>query len=107
MKNILFICGKNRQRSPTAEQIFAGDPRFEVASAGISADADNPLTPDLVEWADIIFVMEKAHRQKLVMRFQPSLKHARVICLDIPDKYPFMDPELVKILKSKVAGHLR
>ena len=107
MKNILFVCGKNRQRSPTAEQIFANDPHLEVASAGISADADNPLTPDLVEWADMIFVMEKTHRQKLAMRFRSSLKHARVICLDIPDSYAFMAPELIQILKSKVTGHLR
>jgi predicted protein tyrosine phosphatase len=107
MKNILFVCGKNRQRSPTAEQIFAGDPRFEVASAGTSADADNPLTSELVEWADIIFVMEREHRRKLAANFQASLRHARVICLDIPDRYAFMAPELVQILKSKVAAHLR
>jgi predicted protein tyrosine phosphatase len=107
MKNVLFVCGKNRRRSPTAEQIFANDPHFEVASAGISADADNPLTPGLVEWANIIFVMEKAHRQKLTAHFRTSLKHARVICLDIPDKYAFMAPELIQILKSKVTAHLR
>jgi len=107
MKNILFVCGKNRQRSPTAEQIFASDPRFEVASAGTSADADNPLTPDLVAWADIIFVMEKQHRRKLATGFRTSLKHARVICLDIPDNYAFMAPQLVQILKSRVTAHLR
>jgi predicted protein tyrosine phosphatase len=107
MKNILFVCGKNRRRSPTAEQIFASDPNFEVASAGISADADNPLTPDLVEWANIIFVMEKTHQQKMATRFRASLKHARVICLDIPDKYVFMAPELVQMLKSRVTAHLR
>ena len=36
-------------------------------------------------WADIIFVMERAHRAKLQRRFRPQLKRARVICLDIPD----------------------
>jgi predicted protein tyrosine phosphatase len=107
MKHVLFVCGKNRQRSPTAENIFSSDPRFETASAGISADSDNPLTPDLVEWADIIFVMEKVHRQKLAAHFRTSLKHARVICLDIPDKYAFMAPELVQILKSRVSAHLK
>jgi predicted protein tyrosine phosphatase len=107
MKNVLFVCGKNRRRSPTAEQIFAENPQLEVASAGISADADNPLTPDLIEWANVIFVMEKAHQQKMAARFRTSLKHARVICLGIPDKYGFMDPELVRILKSKVTAYLR
>jgi predicted protein tyrosine phosphatase len=107
MKNVLFVCGKNRRRSPTAEQIFADDPRLEVASAGTSADADNPLTPDLVAWADIIFVMEKEHRRKLATSFRTSLKQARVICLDISDRYAFMAPELVQLLKSRVTAHLR
>lgn len=107
MKNVLFICGKNRRRSPTAEQIFAADPRLEVASAGTSADADNPLTAELVEWADVIFVMEQEHRRKLAANFRASLKQARVICLDIPDRYAFMAPELIEILKSRITTHLR
>lgn len=107
MRNILFVCSQNLRRSPTAEQIFAGHPGFEVASAGTSADADNPLTPDLVAWADIIFVMETEQRRKLAAGFQASLKRARVICLDIPDKYPFMAPELVQVLKTRVTAHLR
>jgi len=107
MKNVLFVCGKNRRRSPTAEQIFADDPRLEVASAGTSADADNPLTPDLVAWADIIFVMEKEHRRKLATSFRTSLSRARVICLDIPDRYAFMAPELIQLLEARVSAHLR
>jgi len=107
MKNVLFICGKNRRRSPTAEQIFAEDARLEVASAGTSADADNPLTSELVEWADVIFVMEQEHRRKLVAGFRASLKKARVVCLDIPDRYAFMAPELIELLKSRVVAHLR
>lgn len=65
MKNILFICSQNRLRSPTAEQVFANHPAYEVSSAGTNVDADNPLTPELVQWADIIFVMERSHRNKL------------------------------------------
>jgi predicted protein tyrosine phosphatase len=30
----------------------------------------------------------------------------RVICLDIPDNYKFMDAALVKLLKIKVERHL-
>ena len=57
-------------------------------------------------WADIIFVMEKVHRNKLQRRFRSSLRNARVICLDIPDDYEFMDPGLVRLLQIKVARHL-
>jgi predicted protein tyrosine phosphatase len=106
MKHVLFVCGRNRFRSPTAEQIFADFPDVETASAGLNPDADNPLTEDLLEWADIIFVMESAHRRKLASRFRRSLKDIRVICLDIPDKFRAMDADLVRLLKSKVTPHL-
>lgn len=106
MRNILFICGKNRRRSPTAEQIFSNHPDIEVASAGVSVDADVLVTPELIEWADLIFVMEKAHRTKLSTRFRPNLKGTKVICLDIPDRYGFMDPELIAQIRSKAGRHI-
>jgi len=64
MTNVPFVCSQNRLRSPTAEQVFALYPAINVASAGTKNDAENPLTLELVRWADIIFVMEKAHRNK-------------------------------------------
>ena len=106
MKNILFVCSQNRLRSPTAEQVFSRRRDIEVESAGTNHDADNPLTHELVAWADIIFVMEKAHRAKLQKKFRTSLEGARVICLDIPDDYAFMDPELVRLLEAKVPRYL-
>ncbi|MGO4724644.1 MULTISPECIES: low molecular weight protein tyrosine phosphatase family protein [unclassified Inquilinus] len=107
MKHVLFVCGRNLQRSPTAEAIFAGHPGVETASAGLNPDAEEPLTAELVEWADLIFVMEKSQRAKIAGRFRGSLKHARVICLDIPDRFEVMDPELVRLLKAKVTPLLR
>ena len=106
MKNVLFVCSQNRLRSPTAEQVFSRRRDIEVASAGTNHDAGTPLTHELVAWADIIFVMEKAHRAKLQKKFKVSLKKVRVICLDIPDDYEFMDPDLVRILEAKVPRYL-
>lgn len=102
MKHVLFVCSRNRLRSPTAERVFADHPGIECESAGLTPDAENPLTGDLVEWADIIFVMEKAHRAKLLQRFRRHLKRARVVCLDIADDYELMDPRLIAILTAKV-----
>jgi len=48
MKKLLFICGKNRQRSPTAERIFSENSKFETASAGFNSDAEQPVTPELI-----------------------------------------------------------
>ena len=106
MKHILFLCGRNRSRSPTAEAVFSGRDGIEVASAGTSKDADTPVSAELVEWADVIFVMEKAQRAKLASGFRAALKGKRVVCLDIPDNYAFMDPALVQILEAKVGRHL-
>ena len=106
MKHVLFVCSQNRLRSPTAEQVFSQRSDIAVQSAGTNNDADNPLTRELVEWADIIFVMEKSHRSKLQQRFRPALKTARVVCLDIPDNYAFMDPVLVRLLEAKVSPYL-
>lgn len=102
MKRILFICGQNRWRSPTAEHVFAEYSGLECASAGLNHDADNPVTSELVEWADIIFVMEREHKAKLTSRFNAQLGSKRIVSLGIPDKYKFMDPALVELLKSKV-----
>ena len=106
MRNVLFICSQNRLRSPTAEQVFADWPGIETASAGLNHDAENPLTPELLRWADLVFVMERAHRSKLSARFKPHLGGKRVVCLEIPDDYAYMAPELVRVLQAKVPRYL-
>jgi predicted protein tyrosine phosphatase len=106
MKRVLFICSQNRLRSPTAEQVFSTWPEVETSSAGLNNDAEEPVTPELLEWADIIFVMEKAHRSKLSAHFKPYLKNARIVCLDIPDNYDFMEPALVELLMARVPKFL-
>ena len=105
MKTILFICSQNRLRSPTAELVFADWPGIETASAGTNHDAETPLDPELVAWADLIFVMERPHRVKLQQKYRKALR-GRVICLDIPDDYAFMDEALVRLLETRVIPHL-
>jgi predicted protein tyrosine phosphatase len=102
VKRVLFVCSQNRLRSPTAEQVFSNRVGFEVASAGTDPAAETLVSPELLEWADVIFVMERAHRNRLMKRFRPHLKSKRIVCLDIPDEFEYMDPVLVKLLEAKV-----
>jgi len=102
MKKLLFVCSQNRLRSPTAETVFSEYDGLEVRSAGVDRQAEMPLCGEAIQWADIIFVMEKSHRNKLSKKFQPWLKGKRVICLGIPDEYEYMEPALVELLKQKV-----
>ena len=107
MTNALFICSQNKLRSPTAEAVFAKYPDVETDSAGTNNHAETPLTPEQINWADIIFVMEKRHRKKLSQKFGKYVNSKRVVCLDIPDDYTYMQPELVKVLEAKVGKFLR
>jgi predicted protein tyrosine phosphatase len=107
MKRALFICSQNRLRSPTAEQVFSRWPGVETDSAGLGGDASVALSPEQVDWATVIFVMEKAHRNRLKQRFRAHLNGKQVICLDIADDYDYMQPELVTLLKAKVGKFLR
>lgn len=100
------MCSRNRLRSPTAEQVFASWPGIETASAGINRDADNPVTPELLQWADLILVMERVHRSKLSAKFGAQMAGKRVVCLEIPDRFDYMEPALVELLKARVPRHL-
>lgn len=104
--NVLFVCGKNRLRSPTAEHVFADWPGVETASAGTGHDADCPVSAELIAWADVVLVMESAQRAKIVAKFQSQLRGKRVAVLNIPDRFEYMAPELVRLLQQKVPRYL-
>ena len=105
-RRVLFVCSQNRLRSPTAEQVFASWPGIEASSAGLNHDAEVTVTPEILEWADLVFVMEKAHRNRLSRRFRAHLRKKRVICLDIPDMFDYMEPALIALLRERVTPHL-
>jgi predicted protein tyrosine phosphatase len=105
-KKILFICSQNRLRSPTAEQVYAKREDLLVSSAGLNNDATNRVSGELLEWADIIFVMEKSHINRLRKKFRKHLKDQRLICLDIPDIYEYMEPALIEVFESKLPRYV-
>ena len=104
--NLLFVCSMNKWRSPTAEAIFKNHPFYSVKSAGVSASARIRLSEKMISWADLIFVMEKNHKQRIKELYDASLNNIEIIVLDIADDYQFMDPELIEILKQSVSPYL-
>lgn len=105
-RRFLFVCGKNQLRSPTAEQIFSGRDDLEVRSAGTRKDADEQVSAELIEWADAIFVMERRHRKQVQSQFQQALRDKKIVVLDIPDEYRFMDESLIVLLNQKMRSYL-
>ena len=95
MKRLLFVCSENRLRSPTAEELFSEYDGVEAIGCGTNSDAETPLSGDLIEWADVVLVMEKSHRSKVSKRYKELLCNKRLVCLDIADNYQRMQPELI------------
>lgn len=104
--NLLFVCSKNKWRSRTAETIFKADKSHTVKSAGTHEGARIKLTEQHISWADLIFVMENKHRQIIRQKFRASLDTAKIIVLDIPDEYQYMDEELIQTLRIAVKPYL-
>ena len=104
--NVLFVCSENRLRSPTAEAVFDAYPGVNAIGAGTNADAATPVSGDLIEWADVILVMESSHRNKVAKKFRPLLKAKKLAILNIPDDYEYMDAALVALLERRVPRYI-
>lgn len=106
---VLFACSAGILRSPTASHIFAQEPyNWNTRAAGCeSSFALVPVTLPLIMWADYIYLMEDYHLTQLERTFGEDLNpyKDKIVVLDIPDNYPYMDEELVSLLKEKVEAH--
>jgi len=99
--HVLFICGRNKWRSPTAERLYRNDSRLEARSAGISSKSPHQISAADLEWADLILVMEEKYASWIRENFR-ALSLPPMKSLDIPDEYEFMDNELVELIRSSV-----
>ena len=103
---ILFVCGCNQWRSPTAAKIYENDQRIEVRSAGVGAKSRHQVTSQDIGWANLILVMEKAHKTRLQSTFR-DIERPPIASLDIPDEFEFMDQELVELIRAGTEFHLK
>lgn len=102
---VLFVCSRNRWRSPTAERLYRDDARLEVRSAGLRSDANRRLSEADLTWADAVFVMEREHRAVIRERYS-SVSLPAIIVLDVPDEHEYMDPALQEALRSAIDPEL-
>ena len=101
-RKLLFVCSANLQRSPTAEQVFGNlSEEWQTKSAGIlPSSGRNSLTQRLIDWADLILVMEPEHADYIQANYKSNPDKIKI--LNIPDVYVRNDPELIQELKKKV-----
>lgn len=110
-QNILFVCSANKQRSKTAEDYFRSvykDLNFSSAGTNLKIcqkEGTNPLAIDMLEWADLVLVMENKHKE-LIDKHTEFKYSKKIIVLEIEDIYKYYQTELIEILENKVNKYL-
>ena len=105
-KKILFVCALNRNRSFTAENLFKDSQLYDVKSRGVAEGARIRLTARDIAWADLIFVMEKKHKDRIAEDFGSAIAGKQIECLFIKDIYSPMERRLTAALRRKLAPFL-
>lgn len=105
--NTLFLCTANIQRSKTAEELFqALDKQNVYRSAGLSAKyvakaGATLCSEELLEWADRIYVFEKAHIDRISLH-TGTAHLSKIMNLNIPDEFQYFQRELVLLLLERL-----
>ena len=101
-KRVLCCCSAGLLRSPTTAVILSQEPyNYNTRAVGVSTEyALIPIDEVLVDWADEIVVMEPWQAEDVRHQFPNGVKGKEIICLNVPDKYPRMDEELVAFIKK-------
>ena len=99
-KKVLCVCSGGLLRSPTAAVVLSQEPyNYNTRSAGLTPKyALIPVDQVLVDWADEIICMGQEHEAP-IKSF--NLGKKRVTCLGISDDYLYMDPKLIKLIRSR------
>ena len=98
---ILFVCGRNQWRSPTAERLYRDNPRLFVKSAGVSTKSRHQITESDILWADLIVAVDTQYKTRLRNEYQ-HLNLTVIEDLQIPDDYAYMDAELVQLIQNNL-----
>jgi len=112
IKNILFVCSANKQRSKTAEDYFSEhypDIRFQSAGTNIKLcqkEGANPLEEIMLHNTDLIFVMKNKHKSE-IKQMTGQQYSEKIIVMNIPDIYKYYDKKLIEIFRFKVGKFLQ
>lgn len=103
MKNILFICSANLDRSKTAEVFYAEKiPSLNFKSAGTNHElyqkaGSNALIQKYLDWADMALVMEPKHLTWIPLNLKIGKSIIEV--LNIQDSYKYYSRELIEMFQ--------
>jgi predicted protein tyrosine phosphatase len=98
MKNLLFVCEGNEQRSPSFEKWFKEHrPQYNVRSAGTRSVYFEQISEDILEWADRVFLMDLEQERFIGREFSEFLYKTEVI--GCSDQYARESSELIRLIE--------
>jgi predicted protein tyrosine phosphatase len=96
---LLFVCNQGQNRSKLASELFGGN------YAGLYSEK-HPLTKELLEEAQIVFVMEEEQRKTIGEQFPKQYLSKKIINLNIPDIYDYSSEELKTKLQKAMSKRI-
>jgi predicted protein tyrosine phosphatase len=108
-KRVLSVCSGGLLRSPTIAHTLASDPyNYNTRSVGTDTDyALNLLDQVILEWADEIVCADTEHEREVRSQLaQIGLAGKKVVCLKLPDVYPYRARKLVHLIKKRYNQYL-
>lgn len=98
MKNLLFVCEGNEQRSPSFEAWFKEHrPEYNVRSAGTDSVYFEQINKETLEWADLVFLMDLEQERFISREFPEFVDKTEII--GCSDQYARGDPQLVRVIE--------
>lgn len=98
MKNLLFVCEGNEQRSPSFEKWFKEHkPEYNVRSAGTASVYFEQINKDILEWADRVFLMDLEQERFISREFPQFVGKTEII--GCSDQYARGDSKLIRVIE--------
>jgi len=90
-----------------AEAVYRRDPRVKIRSAGVSSKSAHQVPDKDLDWADLILVMERKYKERILRAFRDHPNLPPIVSLDIPDDYERMDEQLIVLIQKGTEFHLK
>jgi len=95
-QKVLVLCNANLNRSPTVARFLREFKKeLDIKDAGVYSGYPNQINKDLVDWADIIFVMDLEQYRFINEHYE---KHPPVFVLGVSDCYDRYGKRLYELL---------
>lgn len=101
-KKILTVCSAGLLRSATLQNFLIKEYGYNVRNCGTNEEyALIPISEALLKWADEVIFVNKDNYNQVYQHLKDFDVLDKCHTLDIPDRFMFNDPELLKICKEQ------